>query len=123
MISRVTSHAGAIETTIEARVESFFENSHVRDRMPQSSGLRRSRVPCRSLADSTQRRCLVDSAGRLWLAVSDSNGEAPKTAPELTLYSGAEAVVEVRVDLSKMTENCGEQNASSSDATGVEVSK
>jgi hypothetical protein len=69
-------------------------------------------------------RCwLVDSAERLWLAVTESNRESPKTAPELTFYSDAETVVEARVESSKMTENCAEQNASSGAATGVEVSK
>jgi len=59
---------------------------------------------------------------RLWLAVSHRNGEAPKVAPGLTWYSGAEVAVEARVESSKMTENSAEKNASSSDATGVAAS-
>ena len=100
----------------------FFGNSHARDFMPQSGGLRRSRTWCRSLVDSTECHCLVDSAERLWLAVSDSNCEAPKAAPGLTWYSGAEAAVEARVESSKMTENSAEQNASSGTATGAAAS-
>jgi len=57
--------------------------------MPHSGGLRRSRASCRSPVDSAECRCPVDSAERLWLAVSESNGEAPRAAPGLTLYSGA----------------------------------
>jgi len=55
-------------------------------------------------------------------AVSDSNGEAPKAAPGLTWYSGAEAAVEARVESSKMTENSAEQNASSGTATRAAAS-
>ena len=51
--------------------------------------------------------------------MNESNGEAPKAAPWLTLYAGAEAPVEARVESSKMTENSAEQNASSGAATGV----
>jgi len=90
--------------------------------MPQSSGLRRPRALCRSQVDSTECCCPVDSVERLWLAVSDSNGERPKTAPGLTWYSGAEAAAEARVESSKMTENSAEKNASSSDATGAAAS-
>ena len=90
--------------------------------MPQSGGLRPSRTSCRSPVDSTECRCPVDSAERFWLAVSDSNGEAPKAAPGLTWYSGAEAAVEARVESSKMTENSTEQNASSGAATGAAAS-
>ena len=40
----------------------------------------------------------------------------------MTLYAGAEAAVEARVESSKMTENSAEKNASSSDATGAAAS-
>jgi hypothetical protein len=123
MNSRVTLHAGAMGTTTKTRVQLFFGESQVRDFMPQSGGLRCPRASCRSLVDSVERCWLVDSAERLWLAVTESNRESPKTAPELTFYSDAETVVEARVESSKMTENCAEQNASSVAATGVEVSK
>jgi len=123
MNSRVTLHAGAMGTTTKTRVQLFFGESQVRDFMPQSGGLRCPRASCRSLVDSVERCWLVDSAERLWLAVTESNRESPKTAPELTFYSDAETVVEARVESSKMTENCAEQNASSGAATGVEVSK
>jgi len=53
--------------------------------MPHSGGLRCLRASCRSSVDSAKCRCLVDSAERLWLSASDSNGEAPKAAPVLTL--------------------------------------
>ena len=91
--------------------------------MPRSDGPRRPSASCRSRVDSAECRSPMDSAGRLWLAVRESNGEAPKAAPGLMLYSGAEAAVEARVESSKMTENGAEQNASSGAATGVEVSK
>jgi len=90
--------------------------------MPQSGGLRRSRASCRSPVDSMECSCPVDSAERLWLVVSDSNGEAPKADPGLTWYSGAEAAVKARVESSKMTENSAEQNASSGAATGAAAS-
>ena len=64
----------------------------------------------------------MDSAGRLWLAVRKSNGEAPRAALGLMLYSGAEAAVEARVESSKMTENGAEQNASSGAATRAAAS-
>jgi len=67
-ISPVTLHAGAIETTIEVGVESFFGNTYVRDFIPKSGGLWLSSSLCRSLLDSTQRRCPIDSAECLWLA-------------------------------------------------------
>jgi len=75
-ISLVTLHAAATETTIEARVKSFFGNDHIRDFMSQSGGLRLSSASCRCPVDSTERYCPVDSAERLWLAM----GEASKTA-------------------------------------------
>ena len=61
-VSLVTLHAGAIEATIEAGFESFFRHNHVRDFILQASGLRFSSASCRSLVDSTQRRCPVDLA-------------------------------------------------------------
>ena len=64
-ISRITLHAGAIETTIESGFESFLGNNHVREFMPQSGGLRFPSASCRSPVDSTLRRCPVDSAERL----------------------------------------------------------
>ena len=121
--SLLTLHAGAIDTTIEAGFESFFGNNHVRDFIPQSCGLRFSSASCRSLVDLTQRRCPVDSAERLWLAMSESEGEASKTDPKLEWYPGPDTVVEARVESSKMTKNGEEQNASSCAANGIEVTK
>jgi len=121
--SLLTLHAGAIETDIEAGFESSFGNNHVRDFIPQSGELRFSSASCRSLVDSTQRRCPVDSAERLWLAMSESEGEASKTDPELELYPGTDTIVEARVESSKMMKNGEEQNASSGAANGVEVTK
>ena len=72
--------------------------------MPQSGGLRRSRASCRSPVDSVKCHCPVESAERLWLALSDSNSQAPKAAPGLMLYSGAEAAVEAMVEFSKTKE-------------------
>jgi len=91
--------------------------------MPRSDGPRFPSASGRSRVDSAECRSPMDSAGRLWLAVRESNGEAPKAAPGLMLYSGAEAAVEARVESSKMTENGAEQNASSGAATEVEVSE
>jgi len=73
--------------------------------------------------DSSQHRCPADSTERLWLVMSESVGEASKTVSELESYPGADAVVEARVESSKMTENGAEQNASNDAANGVEVSK
>ena len=55
--------------------------------------------------------------------MSKRNGEVSKAAPGLTLYSGAEAAVEARVESGKMAENGAGQNASSGAATRVGVSK
>ena len=121
--SLVTLHAGPIETTIEAGVESFLGNNHVRDLMSQSTGLRLSSASCCSPVNSTERRCPVDPVERLWLEISESDGEASKASLELVLCPGTEAVVETRVESSKMTKNGIKRNASSGAANGVEVSK
>jgi len=55
--------------------------------------------------DSTQRRCPVDSAERLWLTMSESDSEASKTDPELELYPDTDTVVEGRVESRKVTKN------------------
>jgi len=91
--------------------------------MPQSGRLRFSSASCRSLVDSTQRRCPMDSAERLWPAISESDCEASKTDPELELYPGTDTVVEGRVESRKVTKNGVEQNASNGAAHGVGVSK
>jgi len=109
--------------TIEAGFESFFGNNHVRDFVPQSGGLLFSSASCRSLVDSTQRRCPVDSGECFWLAMSESEGEASKTDPELESYPGADTVVETRVVSSKMTKNSEDQNVSSGATNRVEISK
>jgi len=96
-VSLVTIQASAIEATIDVGFESFFGNNHVRNFMPQSGGLWFSSASCRSPMDSTQRCCPVDTAERLWLAMSESDGEASKTDPELELYPGTDTVVEGRV--------------------------
>jgi len=92
----------------------FLKNCRVRDLIPRSGGSRRP---------NTSRRSRVDSAGRLWLTVRESNGEAPTAALGLILYYGAETAVEARAESSKMTKNCAEQNASSGAATEIEVSE
>jgi len=122
-VSFVTLRASAIEATIEAGFESFLGNNHVRDFMPQSGGLRFSSASCRSPVDSTQRRCPVDSAERLWLTMSESDSEASKTDPELELYPDTDTVVEGRVESRKVTKNGAAQNASNGDTHEVEVSK
>jgi len=96
-ISLITLHAGAIETTIESGFESFLGNNYVREFIPQSGGLRFPSTSCCSPVDSTQRRCPVDSAERLWLVMSESYGEASKTVSELESYPGTDAVVEARI--------------------------
>ena len=73
--------------------------------------------------DSTQRRCPVDSAERLWLTMSESDSEASKTDPELELYPDTDTVVEGRVESRKVTKNGAAQNASNGDTHEVEVSK
>lgn len=84
----------------------------------QSGGLLLS-----SLVDSKQRRCPVDLAKRLWLAMSESDSEVSKTVPELVLYTGTDVDVEATVESNKMTKNGAEHNASSGAANGVGVSK
>ena len=65
----------------------------------------------------------MDSAERLWLAMSKSDGEASKTHPELELYPGTDTVVEGWVESRKMTKNGAEpQNASNGAAHRVEIS-
>ena len=61
--------------------------------------------------------------GASWLVMSESDGEASKTVSELESYPGTDAVVEARVESSRMTKNGAEQNASNDSANGVEVSK
>jgi len=94
-ISLITLRAGAIETTIESGFESFLGNNHVREFIPQSGGLRFPSASRGSPVDSTQRRCLVDSAERLWLVITESDGEASKTVSEMESYPGTDVVVEV----------------------------
>jgi len=92
--------------------------------MPRSGRSRRPSASRRSRVDSAESRsaAVAHSAGRLWLTVRKSNGEAPRAALGLILYSGAEADVEARVESSKMTENGAEQNASSGAATRAAAS-
>jgi len=91
--------------------------------MLQSGGLRFSSASCRSLVDSTQRCCPVDSSERLSLAMSESDRKASMTDPELELYPGTDTVVEGRVKSRKVTKIGAEQNASNGAAHGVEISK
>ena len=55
--------------------------------------------------------------------MSESDGAASKTDPELELYPSTDTGAEGRVESRKMTKNDAEQNASIGAAHGVEVSK